>query len=284
MVSKEEVPYTVSDIYQKIAGLLSEGRSLALASVIRVEGSAPRRAGAKMVVCEDGRSYGTIGGGCLESYVVHEARKTLEEGRSKIIHADLGDDSWSGIGMACGGKIEVFIEPIRPDPRLIILGSGHVARALAKLAPYVGYKLFVVDPFAKEGDFPAAEKVFSFDRPDGYLQTLKQLRPSQNDSIVITTRHRDDADALKAALAFPVGYVGMVGSKSRVKLAYEELKRQGIGEEELSRVFAPIGLDIGAETPEEIALSILAEILKVKRGGTGASKTIKLKQASATQG
>lgn len=260
----------MEEIYHIISDLLGQGKKMTLATVLRVQGSAPRGPSAKMVITDDGKIFGTIGGGCIESYVIAEARKLLNGGPVKVIECDLGDDSWSGVGMACGGKVEIALEFIEPSPQLVILGAGHIAGALCGLAVQVGFRVSIVDPFADELRFPQAELVIRDSIRSGF-QRLK-IRPS--DFIIIVTRHHADGEALKAALSSSAGYVGMIGSKNRVKNVYSELIREGVIREELARVHAPIGLDIGGETPEEIAVSILAEIIMTKRGGTGKSMAV----------
>ena len=262
--------YTTSEIYHKVAELLEDGKRFVLASVIRVAGSTPRGTSAKMVILEDGSSIGTIGGGCLETYVLHESKKVFDDGMLRIIEADLGDDSWSGLGMACGGKVEIALELVEPNPRLIVLGAGHLAKAVAKVGRFVGMRVVVIDPFAKPEDFPEAETVI----PEGYEEGVTKIPIYAYDSVVICTRHQGDEAALKAVINSKAKYIGMVGSANRVQLVFKELMKQGYPAEKLLKVHAPIGLEIGAETPEEIAISIIAELIMKRRGGTGAPKKI----------
>ncbi len=272
--------YTPAEVYNKINELLSQGRRLALASVIRAQGSTPRGTSAKMIITADGEVYGTVGGGCVENYIMAEAQKVLEDGQMRIVEADLGDDSWSGIGMACGGKVELAIELIEPEHRLVLLGAGHVAKAIAKLANMVGLSLVVIDPFAKPEDFPEAKIVLGED----YAKGLQKVPLFKHDNVVILTRHKADEDALRAVIDSKAEYIGMIGSKNRVRLVYEELVKEGITAEKLLRVHAPIGLDIGAETPEEIAVSIIGEIIMFRRGGKGESMALTtLKQPEEIQ-
>ncbi len=266
---------SVGDVYFKIAEALSEGKRVALASVIRTEGSTPRGQGAKMLIYENGETFGTIGGGCVERYVVEEASQVFADGRLRIVECDLGDDSWSGIGMACGGKVEMAIELIEVKPKIVILGSGHIAKAVAKIASLTGFTVKVVDYVAKREDFPEADDVIGFGSPGGYLKELSNLKVNSNDSIVIVTRHNSDEEALRSALKSGAGYIGMVGSRNRVGPTFKSLINEGISEKELLKVHTPIGLDIGAETPEEIAVSIIAEIIMVRRGRGGVAKMLK---------
>ncbi len=257
---------------------MEDGRRFVLASVIRAAGSTPRGTSAKMIVLEDGTSIGTIGGGCLETYVLHESKKVFEDGVLRIIEADLGDDSWSGLGMACGGKVELALELVEPNPRLIILGAGHLAKAIAKIGRFIGMRIVVIDPFAKREDFPEAELVLS----EGYQEGASKIPIYTYDSVVICTRHQGDEEALKAVINSRARYIGMIGSRNRVKLVFREMIRQGYPEGKLLRIHAPIGLEIGAETPEEIAVSIMAEVIMNKRGGTGAPKKISRVESEAT--
>jgi xanthine dehydrogenase accessory factor len=270
--------YTTSEIYHKVAELLEDGKRFVLASVIRAAGSTPRGTSAKMIVLEDGKSFGTIGGGFLETYVSHESKKVFEDGILRIIEADLGDDSWSGLGMACGGKVEIALELIEPNPRLIILGAGHLAKAIAKVGRLVGMRIVVIDPFAKPEDFPEADAVLS----EGYEEGVAKIPIYAYDSVVICTRHQGDEPALRAVINSKARYIGMVGSANRVQLVFKELIKEGYSAEKLLKVHAPIGLEIGAETPEEIAVSIIAEVIMNRRGGTGAPKKIReIEQAVA---
>ncbi len=266
-----ESHYTTSDIMKKTYELLQEGKRFVLASVIGASGSTPRGTGAKMIVTEEGKVYGTIGGGCVESYVYQEAKKVLSDGVLRVVKADLGDDSWSGVGMACGGNVEMVVELMEPSSRIILLGSGHVAKAIAHVADFSGFKVIVVDPYAKAEDFPSAEMVLG----ESYSEGLPKFDIFKTDNVVIVTRHHADAPALEAALKTKAGYIGMIGSKNRVQLVYEELLQKGLGRERLLQVHAPIGLDIEAETPEEVAVSIVAEIIMEKRGGQGGSMALK---------
>jgi xanthine dehydrogenase accessory factor len=265
-------PYEASEIFHKVSELLSDGRRLALASIVRAEGSAPRHATAKMIVTEQGSTYGSIGGGSIETLVQREARKVLASGKPIVIQADLGDDSWSGISLACGGKVEVFIELVKPSPRLVILGCGHNAESVAKVARNMGYIVVVIDPFTKLENFLSADEVLT----EEYAAGLEKVRPTKADTVMICTRtHQYDEKALKAALEFKLGYLGVLGSKNRARVVLEALMGEGVPEYKLTDVHTPMGLDIGAETPEEVAISIMAEVLMLSRGGTGQPKSIK---------
>jgi xanthine dehydrogenase accessory factor len=175
----------------------------------------------------------------------------------------LVEEEFGGVGMNCGGKIDVAIEIVEPEPRLIIAGSGHISTAIARLAHMLGFEIIVIDPLAKKEKFPEAGAVIS----DFVETNLPNIQVSSKTYIVIVTRHKDDLPTLRAALKTGAGYIGLIGSKRRVLQSFRTLLREGFTEEQLERVNAPIGLDIGAETPDEIALSIMAEITQHRRLG-----------------
>jgi xanthine dehydrogenase accessory factor len=265
-------PYQTSEIFQKISELLSDGRCLALASVVKAEGSAPQHANAKMIITEQGLTYGSIGGGSTETLVQREAKKVFASGKPIVVQADLGDDSWSGTSLACGGKVEIFIELIKPSPRLVVLGCGQNAESVARVARNMGFVIVVIDPFTKLENFLCADEVLT----EEYAVGLEKVKPTKEDTVMVCTRtHQYNVKALKAALEFKLGYVGMLGSKKRARLALEALAEAGVPEYKLTDIHTPMGLDIGAETPEEVAISIMAEVLMISRGGTGQPKSIK---------
>lgn len=224
----------------------------------------PRRL-AKMVVTRDLKTYGTVGGGCVEGQVAEEAALILREGQKGVVvkSYDLVEEEFGGIGMNCGGKMGVAIEIVEPGPRLIIAGSGHISTALARLAHMLGFEIIVIDPLAQKEKFPEARQVIS----DFVETNLPNVHISSNTYIVIVTRHKDDLPTLRAALKTGAGYTGLIGSKRRVLQAFRIILKEGFTEKQLDRVNAPIGLGIGAETPNEIALSIMAEIIQHRRLG-----------------
>jgi xanthine dehydrogenase accessory factor len=268
----------LSSIYRKVSELLEKQETFALATIVDYKGSVPRRL-AKMIVTRDLKTYGTLGGGCVEGQVAEEAASMLREGRRGVVikSYDLIEEEFGGIGMNCGGKIDVAIELVEPEPRLIIAGSGHMAMALTKLADMLGFEITVIDPMAKKEKFPEAQVVIS----DFVETSLPRTEGSSNTYIVIVTRHKDDMPALKAALRTRAGYIGLIGSRRRVLQAFRTLIEEGFTQEQLEKVNAPIGLDIGAETPDEIAVSIMAEIVQHRRlGATKAAEPKKLKPES----
>jgi xanthine dehydrogenase accessory factor len=256
------------NIYEKMAELQQKQETFAVATIVSYKGSVPRRV-AKMIITKDQKTYGTIGGGCVEGQVAEEAILLLNKGADGVLvkSYDLVEEEFGGVGMNCGGKIDVSIEIVNPIPRLIIAGSGHLSSSLATLAQILGFEIIVVDPLAKKERFPEANLILS----DFAETNLPNMHVSAETYIVIVTRHKDDLPTLKAALKTKAGYIGLIGSKRRVLQAFRVLLKEGYTQQQLDRVNAPVGLHIGAETPEEIAVSIMAEIIQRRR--LGASKT-----------
>ena len=254
----------MSNIYEKMAELLREQEKFAVATIVNFKGSVPRQI-AKMLITKDHKTYGSIGGGCVEGQVVEEAMLMLNQGVKGVIlkSYDLVEEEFGGVGMNCGGKIDVSIEITDPDPRLIVIGSGHLSSAIAKLGQLLGFEITVIDPLAKKDRFPEATLVV----PDFPETNLPNIPVTSNTYIVIVTRHKDDLPALRTALKTKAGYIGLIGSKRRVVQGFRILLDEGFTQQQLNRVNAPIGLDIGAETPEEIAVSIMAEIVQRRRLG-----------------
>jgi len=252
-----------NDIYQEIISIRNEGGEAALATVISARGSTPREEGAKMLVKPDGSITGTIGGGSIELQVIKEAIEAMRKEKPKQLCYRLkeGDD----LGMICGGDVEIFIEPIVSIPTLFILGGGHISFTLAKIAKLVGFKIAVVDDrpeFATAQRFPEAEQVLA----TSYDKAFSELKVGKSDCVVIVTHgHKGDEAALEGALSTEAKYIGMIGSKTKNAVVYAHLKAKRITQQQLDRVHAPVGLPIHAQTPEEIAVSILAEIIQVRR-------------------
>ena len=245
---------------------IERGEEAALVTIVSARGSTPQRVGAKMVVFADGRTVGTIGGGCYENDAFWKAKESLQTRKSQIVRYDLTDDFAAESGLICGGQMQVYIEPIEPAPRLYIIGAGHVAQHLARIARPVGFRIHVLDDrekFANRERFPDADELIVDSIPD-WLG--KAELPSNAYVVVVTRGHRHDLDALRALATRELRYVGLIGSKAKVKRIYDALLGESVPIESLSRVYAPIGLDIGAVTPEEIAVSILAELIAVRRG------------------
>ena len=235
-------------------------------TVVRARGSTPQRAGAKMIVFADGRTVGTIGGGCYENDAFWKAREALVSGKPQLLHYELNDDFAQENGLVCGGQMDVHIDPLEPTPHLYIVGAGHVGWYLGRLAAEAGFRIHVVDDrekFASAERFPEAIEVVADSIPDWLHRT--ELPPSAF-VVVVTRGHTYDLDAMRALAARDFRYLGLIGSRAKVRRIYDLLLAEGMPAECLERVHAPIGLDIGAVTPAEIAISILAQLIAVRRG------------------
>lgn len=257
-------------IYQEVQAALGRGERVAVASVVKTSGAAPCGVGSKMLIHADGTISGSFAGSKTDGKVLQEALQALREGRTYTTHIHLDADQGEAVG-SCGATLEVFFEVLRPEPRLIIAGAGYVAQALSRLAAQLDFRIVVVDDrrdLADPHSFGDNVQLTFGDIP----QTIRELEPDEASWIVIVTRgHHLDKDALHAALETNAAYVGMIGSPSKVKHIFKDLLKEGLTAERLARVHAPIGLDLGAETPDEIALSIAAEMLMLRKKGTGAS-------------
>jgi len=244
---------------------LSRGETVALVTVVRAQGSTPQRAGAKMLVWADGRTIGTIGGGCYENDAFWKAREAISSGKPSILHYELNDDFAQENGLICGGRMDVHIDPLTPSPRLFIVGAGHVGFHLAHAAADVGFRIHVVDDrekFANAERFPRAEIVV-----EPIPEWLHRVDlPASAYVVVVTRGHQHDLEAMRALAARDLKYLGLIGSRAKVARIYDALREEGMPTECLQRVHAPIGLEIGAVTPAEIAISILAELIAVTRG------------------
>ncbi len=254
------------EVFSAVAAALERGEEAALVTIVSAQGSTPQRVGAKMVVFADGRTVGTIGGGCYENDAFWKAREVLTTHKPQVVRYELTDDFAEETGLICGGQMEVYIEPVEPAPRLYVIGAGHVGLHLARLAKATGFRTYVLDDrekFANRERFPDADEVVVDNISDWLHRTDF---PANAYAVVVTRGHRHDLDALRALAARDLRYVGLIGSKAKVKRIYDVLLEEAMPPECLSRVHAPIGLDIGAVTPEEIAVSILAELIAVRRG------------------
>lgn len=227
-----------------------------------------------MLVYADGRTLGTIGGGCYENDAVGKARLAIADGRPAVVQYDLNDDFAQENGLICGGRMDVHIDPLQPDPHLYIVGAGHVGYHLGKAAADAGFRLHVVDDrekFANPERFPAAEIVV--DAIPDWLH--RAAIPPAAFVVVVTRGHQHDLDAMRALAARDLRYLGLIGSRAKVARIYDALAAEGMPVECLERVHAPIGFDIGAVTPAEIAVSILAELIAVRRGAPTAALAMK---------
>jgi xanthine dehydrogenase accessory factor len=250
--------------YREIAAIQERGEAVALCVIVSVIGSTPRQVGTKMIVFLDGRISGTIGGGELESYVISEALETIEEGEPRLVKYPKSKPSK---GDASGRQVEVYVEPILPQAAILVLGLGHVGKAVARLAKFLGFHVVVSDD--REG-FACPEQVPHADvyHPGPIPKLLEVFEIHSQTYVVMTTRNVEvDVAALPSLLETPAAYIGVIGSKRRWETTRQQLLEAGITEKALSRVISPIGIKIKAETPEEIALSIMAEIVMRHRGG-----------------
>jgi xanthine dehydrogenase accessory factor len=266
----------MEDIFQEIVRIRSEGKSAALATVINAKGSTPREPGSKMLIRSDGTVLGSIGGGSLEAEVCNEGMKVMRENRSTVLRFDLTGKEVADEGMICGGNMEVFVEPIAPKACLYIFGGGHISLFLATLGKMVGFKVVVVDDrpeFANPDRFPEADEVIAQDFP----LALSGLTINKSSYIAIVTRgHLQDETVLEWAVKTDAAYIGMIGSRKKNQTVFSHLQTKGVLKKQLEGIHAPIGLNINAETPEEIAVSIMAEIIKVRRTREHTVKTWKV--------
>jgi xanthine dehydrogenase accessory factor len=255
----------MADIYQEIVKIKEKGEEAALVTIVSATGSTPREEGAKMLVKPDGTIAGTIGGGSLEAQVIKEAVAVIKQGKPKRLHMSLSAKEAEEAGMICGGDLEVFIEPILTAPTLYIFGGGHISLPLAQMGKLLGFKIAIIDDradFASAERFPEAETVLA----DDFAKAFPKLKIDKTSYIVIVTRgHQNDEVVLEWAVGTPAKYIGMIGSQTKVKTIFTHLLAKGVSKEKLDSVHSPIGLAIDAQTPEEIAVSILAEIIKVRR-------------------
>jgi xanthine dehydrogenase accessory factor len=253
------------DIYEEIVQLRREGRRGAVATIVSVQGSIPSFKTAKMLVRDDGSIVGTIGGGCVEAEVWQAAREVMESEKPRTLKFNLNQNPKDDTGLVCGGTLDIFIEPVLPPAVLYMFGAGHVAVNLYKVASNAGFDITVIDDreaYANRERFPDAKEVIA----DDFDKAMARLSPKDSAYIVILTRgHRDDMRVLRWAVQTPARYIGMIGSKRKTIAIFRELVAEGISEQLFKRVHAPVGLDIGAVTPEEIAVAITAELIAHRR-------------------
>ena len=254
------------EVFGALNDALERGEEVALVTIVSSTGSTPQRVGAKMLVYADGRTVGTIGGGCYENDAFWKAREAIKGRRPLNVKYELTDDIAEETGLICGGQMEVFIEPVEPAPDVYIFGAGHVGAHLARMAFDTGFRVHIIDDREKFADaelFPKGVDVVVDDMPS-WLAAHKL--PSTAYAVIVTRGHKHDIDALRMLAPANLRYVGLIGSRAKVKRIYDALRAEGTTADVLTRVHAPIGLDIGAITPQEIAVSILAELIAVKHG------------------
>ena len=255
------------DIFEEVVKMRQQGIRGALATIVHTNGSIPSFESSKMLVREDGSIAGTIGGGCVEADVWAAAREVMDLEKPRKMTFNLNNEASYDSGLICGGTLEIFVEPILPQPRVYIFGGGHISMALARIAHAAGFWLAVADDrssFANAERFPMASEIYqTFD------DAFSKLSPNRSSYLVIVTRgHKDDLRVLEWAVTTQARYIGMIGSRRKVLSCYKVLEQQGVPAETLARVFAPVGLEIGALTPEEIAVSITAELIAIRRNAS----------------
>jgi len=258
------------DIYEHIVELRRQGRRGAVATIVNVRGSIPSFQTAKMLVRDDGSIVGTIGGGCVEADVWQAAREVMESEKPRTLKFDLNQDPKYDTGLVCGGTLEVFVEPVLPPAVLYLFGAGHVSVNVCRTASAAGFDVTVIDDrssYATTERFPSAVGVHALE----FDEAMRKFDPSESSYIVIVTRgHRDDMRILRWAVQTPAHYIGMIGSKRKVIEIFKALQAEGIPAHLFDRVHAPIGLDIGAVTPEEIGVAITAELIAIQRHASAA--------------
>lgn len=264
------------DLFEEIVRMRRAGQRGALATIVHTNGSIPSYESSRMLVREDGTSLGTIGGGCVEADVWAAAREVMHKEAPRKLVFHLNNEATYDNGLICGGTVEIFLEPILPQPVLYLFGGGHVSTAVAKAAQAVGFGIGVIDDreaFANAQRFPMAQEIYT-----SYGDAFQKIRPGSSSYLVIVTRgHKEDMRVLAWAVRTSARYVGMIGSKRKVLSVYKALEKEGYTPEEFERVFAPMGLDIGALSPEEIAVSIVAELVAVRRNANSpAHKKLRL--------
>lgn len=247
-------PTLQPDVLHKLQQAIDAGRPAALATVTEVKGASPARPGFKLLLQGDGSWLGNVGGGELEVRIRQAAQQALVEGQPRVFHFALQEEGPDAIGTLCGGEVNVFIEPYLPRPTLLLVGGGHIGRPLAELARILGYDVGVVDVLPERADRP---------------QLTPETITDRSYVVLISEDHLTDEQALRAVLPTPAAYIGMIGSRRKISVILEHLRADGFSEEQLARVCAPIGLDLGGREPAEIALAILAEIEMARHGGSG---------------
>ncbi len=255
-------------IYQAVAEIEKKQESAALATIVRSKGSTPRHGTSKLLIYADGTTLGTVGGGELERRVHAAALEAMQDGEARYLTYNMADPSKGDPGV-CGGTVEVYVEPILPDPTLLLIGAGHVGKAVVHLAKWLGFRTMVVEDnpeFCTPEHIPGGDEYLNLQMEE----IAEKVNINAQTFIVMATRGADlDAIALPDLLKSKAAYIGVIGSKRRWATATKLLQERGVDEEQYARVHSPIGLEIEAETPEEIAVSIMAEVLMIRHGGTG---------------
>lgn len=241
-----------------LAEVIEHIQRAALATVVEIRGASPAKVGAQILLCLDGKVAGTVGGGKLEAAILADAQAALTAGQPRLTHYRLTEDGPDAVGVLCGGEVRCFIQPYLPPPTLVIVGAGHIGRRLQAMGEAAGFEVLVVDAEAGRAAVPELEAVALTE--DSFV-------------VLITTDHVSDEAALRTAIASPARYIGMIGSRAKCRTILNHLRADGYADDALTRLYAPIGLDLGGTAPEEIAVAILAEIVAVRRGGSGAMRS-----------
>jgi xanthine dehydrogenase accessory factor len=265
------------DIFAEIARLRKEGRKAALATIIQVQGSIPSYESSKILIRDDGSIVGTVGGGCVEAEVWSVAQDVMREEKPRRLHFNLNANPEYDNGLICGGSLDIFVEPILTTPTLYLFGGGHVSLYVSKIASLAGFDVVVTDDreaFASQQRFPEASETYA----GPWEEIFPRLKISEHSFLVLVTRgHKGDLTCLRWALTTPARYIGMIGSKRKFIEITKVLESEGVPPENLERVHSPIGLDIGALTPEEIAVAIVAEIIAFRRNAVPSAAPLSIK-------
>jgi len=253
------------DIFEEIVRLRKAGRKGALATIVEVQGSIPSHESSKILIRDDGSIAGTVGGGCVEAEVWSVAQEVMREEKPRRLHFNLNANPEYDNGLICGGSLDIFVEPILATPTAFILGGGHVGLQVARVAKIAGFDVVVADDreaFANPNRFSEASETLA----GPWEEVFTKINVNDHSYLVLVTRgHKGDLDCLRWAVTTPARYIGMIGSKRKFIEICKVLEREGVQAERIERVHSPIGLDIGALTPEEIAVSIVAEMIAVRR-------------------
>lgn len=253
------------DVFEELVRARNSGQKCALATIVETEGSIPSFQSAKMLIHEDGTMVGTIGGGCTEAEVWQAARDAIESEQPRMLRFSLNQQAAYDNGLICGGQLNVYVEPVLPVPTAYVFGGGHISKSLSKVASTAGFKTVVVDDreqYANRERFPEASEVHAAEYEDAF----RKLDVNSSSHIVIVTRgHKDDMTVLRLAAETDARYIGMIGSKRKTIEVVKHLLKEGVPLEKLQRVHAPMGLDVGAVTPEEIAVAVVAEMIHARR-------------------
>lgn len=254
----------MDQFYKALAEAIDRQKTAAVATVVKTMGASPRATGAKMLVYANGSIVGSVGGGELEALVIAAALESLRDGKPRYMDMNLSNPE-RGDPLVCGGEMEIFVEPLLLPPTLVIVGAGHIGAACAEMGKFLGFRVVVVDDRPEvltREKFPQADELHTGEP----VEQLRGLNITPQTYIVLATRaHTTDAPVLRAVIDSPAAYIGMLGSQRRVLTVFEMLKQEGVSDDAFKRVHAPIGIELGAETPQEIAVSIMAEVIKERR-------------------